>query len=295
MDDIESFSGFDEPLENWSKLPNALIAALPLVTSLAELKVILYVLRHTWGYKEYQQFKPITTDEFANGRKRKDGTRIDPGIGMSEPSVRSGINSALEHGFIKVEIDSQDLARVEKSYRLNINAVEGERSLPPDEKNLPPEGKKFTTGGKESFHRSEKDTLDEKPSTETNTTRKREKKSKTDTIPASQMNPMKDAIVAAVGWNSERMTKSEWGIVQSTAKELCTAGFEPDRIMSYYAWCKAKYPDCSVKILATKLSEYRASRLATDNKPKAVYEADSGIDPSWADIPELKGIKRIIR
>lgn len=146
------FTGFDEPLENWSKLPHAFIGALPLITSLAELKVVLYVLRHTWGYREYETAKHITTDEFANGRKKKDGTRIDKGIGMSEPSIRSGVRSALEHGFIKVTVDSTDLARIEKAYQLNIH--ESERV-----KDLPPEGKEFTSGGKNVLPRSEKDTL----------------------------------------------------------------------------------------------------------------------------------------
>lgn len=124
---------------------------------------------------------------------------------------------------------------------------------------------------------------------EPNTSRKREKGSKKDTIPALQMNPMKDAIVAAVGWNPDNMTRSEWGIVMATAKELCTAGFDPERVMSYYAWCKAKFPDCSVKILTTKLSEYRNARLDSDGK------VPDYTNPAWADIPELRGVTEIIR
>lgn len=274
MDEIETFSGFDEPLENWSKLPNSFIAALPLITSLSELKVILYVLRHTWGYREYETGKHITTDEFANGRKKKDGTRIDNGIGMSEPSIRSGINSAVSHNFLVVETDDSDLARVEKSYQLNVN--QGERSLPPG-------GKEFTSGGKESLPRTETDTLDKKPKT----TRKRKSASNSNPIPTLQMNPMKDAIVAAFGWNPEKMTKSEWGIVQSTAKELCTAGFEHERVASFHIWCKAKFTNFSPKVMATKLSEYRTTRL-DDAKAHP-------INPEWADIPELRGIKKIIR
>lgn len=138
------------------------------------------------------------------------------------------------------------------------------------------------------------ETLQSSTETTTETTtetlsRKREKGSKKDTVPALQMTPMKNAIVAAVGWNPDRMTKSEWGIVQATAKELCTANLEPDRVMSYYAWCKAKFPDCSVKILATKLSEYRAARLDNDAKVPAYT------NPAWADIPELRGVTEIIK
>lgn len=164
MSDAILFDGFLEPFENWSKLPHTLISALPLVDSLAELKIVLYILRHTWGYKEYDAAKPITTDEFAHGRKKKDGSRIDNGIGMSEPSIRSGVKLAIKHGFIKVTTDKTDLARVEKSYQLNIQESEGVNLLPP-------EGKKFTTGGKKINPRSEKETTDKKQKKEN--TRKR--------------------------------------------------------------------------------------------------------------------------
>lgn len=96
-----------------------------------------------------------------------------------------------------------------------------------------------------------------------NLSRKREKVSKPDTIPATLMNPMKDAIVSAFGWQPDKMTNSEWGIVQATAKELCTAGLEPERVMSFYVWCKAKFTNFSPKAMATHLSEYRETRLDT--------------------------------
>lgn len=116
-------------------------------------------------------------------------------------------------------------------------------------------------------------------------TRKRVTVSKTDTIPASQMNAMKDAIVAAFGWEATRMTKAEWGIVQRTAKELCTAGFEPDRVASFHAWCKAKFTVSFTPVaLTTNLSAYRAARLQNPL-----------VDPAVGTSPELAGIKEIIR
>lgn len=117
---MSEFKGFSEPTENWSKLPHELIAALPAFTSLAELKCVLYVLRHTWGYGEIERVIKLTNDEFMNGRKRKDGTRIDAGVGMSEPSVISGLSRAVEDGFLTCDIDDRDLARVKKYYGLNL-------------------------------------------------------------------------------------------------------------------------------------------------------------------------------
>jgi hypothetical protein len=115
-DDI--FKGFQPPTENWSKLPHEMIAALPLVKSLAELKVILYILRHTWGYQNYEKPRRISMDEFVNGRKNQDGGRIDPGVGMAENSVRAGLLSAIEHGFISVYEDNSDAGRVTRFYEI---------------------------------------------------------------------------------------------------------------------------------------------------------------------------------
>lgn len=117
-----------------------------------------------------------------------------------------------------------------------------------------------------------------------NTTRKRDVVSKKDTIPATLMNPMKDAIVAAFGWNAEKMTRAEWGKVQKVAKELCTVSFEVERIQSYYTWLKAKFKEFSPLAMTTHLSEYRASRLGEQSRPQ-----------QWADIPELRGVTEIIR
>lgn len=110
------FEGFIHPQENWSKLPHQLVNSLDKFTSLSELKIVLYVLRHTWGFKD--DAKTITLDEFQFGRKRNDGTRLDSGIGMTKPTIISGIKRAIEHGFICVESSGEN-GQVQKSYSLN--------------------------------------------------------------------------------------------------------------------------------------------------------------------------------
>lgn len=112
------FSGFPDPEENWSKLPHVLIDALPLIETVGELKIILYILRHTWGYHDDE--KRISLDEFENGRKRKDGVRIDNGTGLRRNTVKDGIKRAVKHGFIIVEEDNRDPARIKRFYRLHM-------------------------------------------------------------------------------------------------------------------------------------------------------------------------------
>lgn len=151
------FSGFDIPEQNWCKMPLALIENMWRISSLAEMKVIFYILRHTWGYHEYDCPKHITLDEFENGRKRKDGSRIDSGVGMVRNSIKSGLKSAEEHGFILITTDDSDKARIEKSYRLNMYNSGGQILTPYEL-----EGQKLTLGngvrGAKVDPRTEKDT-----------------------------------------------------------------------------------------------------------------------------------------
>ena len=136
------------PQENWSKLPHQFIDLLPEINTLSELKIIIYTLRHTWGYGDIS--KVISQDEYMNGRKRADGTRIDGGTGLARNSVKSGIKAAVEHGFIVQATDDTDKARIENSYTLSFL---GQVSKPDtdDENDLirgseidPPDGQKLT-------------------------------------------------------------------------------------------------------------------------------------------------------
>jgi hypothetical protein len=117
---MSDFKGFPIPEQNYSKLPHVFIDMLPSFDSMAELKVMLYILRHTWGFSEFDKPKKITTDEFMNGRKKKDRSRMDAGTGLSSNSVVTGLLSAVNHGYINVEIDNKDKARIKKSYILNM-------------------------------------------------------------------------------------------------------------------------------------------------------------------------------
>lgn len=114
------FLGFPLPEQNYSKLPHELIHRLPRIDTLGEMKVLIYLLRHTWGFQEYGIAKRITIDEFRNGRKYTDGVRMDKGVGMGKPAIIKGIRRAVAHGFILVEKDGSDKGRVKHYYKLNM-------------------------------------------------------------------------------------------------------------------------------------------------------------------------------
>jgi hypothetical protein len=174
-----SFEGFDLPEQNWFRLPNSWTDITRDITSISELKIVIYVLRHTWGYHEFGTPKRISTDEFMNGRRHLDGSRMDRGTGLSKPSVIDGLRKAVSHGFLLEEVDKSDKGRVKKYYSLRmrpgtarvaeINAAQGPsgqmpstpvKSIDPDVKKFDRGVKKFDPRGKESIHRSEKDTVE---------------------------------------------------------------------------------------------------------------------------------------
>jgi len=159
------FQGFSKPEANFFRLPNEWTDITAKITSLAEMKVVEYVLRHTWGYSEYDIVKKITTDEFMHGRKGKDGNRIDSGTGLSNKSVVEGLHKAVEHGLLEVETDDRDRARIKKYYKLKMKSSleEGEHEsndVHADVKNLHIGGKNVHSDYVKSSHRSEKDTIE---------------------------------------------------------------------------------------------------------------------------------------
>jgi DnaD/phage-associated family protein len=115
------FKGFPKPISNYSKLPHTFIEELHNFKKLSALKCVLYVLRHTWGYQEYGIPKIITKDEFMNGRKRKDGSRIDPGTGLSGQGVLDGLEWLVEQGYLLEFVNDKDKARIKKAYMLAMD------------------------------------------------------------------------------------------------------------------------------------------------------------------------------
>lgn len=146
-------------------MPNSWTDITVDIDNLAELKVVEYILRHTWGYQEYGIKKHITVDEFVRGRRRQDGARLDKGTGLSERAVRYGLQKAVVDRLIEEEVDASDRGRIKKYYSVRMQdelaadeGVEqdlqsGVQSLHPSLQSLPPRGAGVAP-------RTEKDTLE---------------------------------------------------------------------------------------------------------------------------------------
>lgn len=152
------FRGFRQRQSNYSELPHEFIDLLPSLKAATEIKVLIYILRHTWGFQEFDRPKKITIDEFMYGRKREDGSRMDGGTGLSEQGVRDGIAKALEHNYILVTVDSSDKARIEKAYMLNFAEVKDLDPQTLEVKSLDP--KSFDLYPPNFRPRSEKETIE---------------------------------------------------------------------------------------------------------------------------------------
>jgi hypothetical protein len=151
---FEGFRKIDKTSKHFYKLPNEWTDIMADINNLAELKVVEYLMRHTWGFGEYDQFKHITVDEFMYGRI-SNGERMDKGTGLkSDRSARDGLKAAIEHGYIICDTDDKDKARVKKYYKLKMREVDTTtleddslvdtttldgRSYHPDSQNLPPD------------------------------------------------------------------------------------------------------------------------------------------------------------
>lgn len=124
-----AFGGFVPPKKNYFPMPNEWINICAEIDNLAELKVIQYVLRHTWGYQEFDGTpKHITIDEFMHGRKYssqsdRKGQRMDNGTGLSNRSVIDGLKRAVDHKYLICEEDRSDKARIVKAYALNMKGA----------------------------------------------------------------------------------------------------------------------------------------------------------------------------
>lgn len=163
------FPGFDRPESNFFRMPNSWTDITAEINNIAELKVVEYILRHTWGYQEYGVKKHITIDEFVNGRRRQDGSRMDKGTGLSERAVYDGLRKAVENGLIDEETDDSDRGRIKKSYSLRMrenghvneglqSLRSGVQTLHPPLQELHPAPQTLQGRGARNAPRTEKDT-----------------------------------------------------------------------------------------------------------------------------------------
>jgi hypothetical protein len=87
---LYKFPGFQSP--NYTQVPDVVFDELLEILSGAELKVLLYIIRRTFGFKKASD--DISLNQMLGGIVRKDGERLDSGCGIRN---RTTLSQALQN------------------------------------------------------------------------------------------------------------------------------------------------------------------------------------------------------
>jgi hypothetical protein len=99
MSDLPRFRGFRYPY--YTQVPNEILdELLPDLTG-AELKVLLYIVRRTFGFQK--DADAIGLKQLVQGIRTRDGRQQDRGTGLAESSVIRARDGLLEKGIIVAE------------------------------------------------------------------------------------------------------------------------------------------------------------------------------------------------
>jgi len=100
-------------------IPDELFDELLSELSGAELKVLLYVVRRTFGFKRDSDH--ISLSQMVSGITKKDGTILDKGTGLSKESVSKAAKSLVEKGILSRKHNKSPEKGFETTeYALNI-------------------------------------------------------------------------------------------------------------------------------------------------------------------------------
>ena len=81
------FAGFQSP--NYTIVPDELFDRLLSILSGAELKVLMYIIRRTFGFKK--EADSISFNQICNGIKTAGGQVIDQGTGLATSTAQDAI------------------------------------------------------------------------------------------------------------------------------------------------------------------------------------------------------------
>ena len=125
--DAPKFRGFRSP--NYTQVPDELFDELLPDLSGAELKVLLYIMRRTFGFKK--ESDSISLSQITRGIETRNGEILDRGTGLSKASVATAVKSLEARGIIvRVRQRSNHKGDEPTTYSLNILPVSKNQTPP---------------------------------------------------------------------------------------------------------------------------------------------------------------------
>ncbi len=118
-----TFEGFASP--NFTQVPDELFDVLMPQLSDAELRVLLYIVRRTFGFK--RDTDAISLSQMVSGITTREGQVLDRGTGLSKATVARGLAGLREKGVILAERRSSvQRGNEATTYRLRFKAASSE-------------------------------------------------------------------------------------------------------------------------------------------------------------------------
>lgn len=119
-----AFDGFQDPRRHFTQVPDYLLDFLLPDLSGSELKILLYLIRHAFGYG--RDSAAISWSRFLEGTVTQDGRRLDWGAGVRRDSLKQAIPTLVEKGLIEKERQSSEHRGHEASlYILHVQPERG--------------------------------------------------------------------------------------------------------------------------------------------------------------------------
>src|SRR6478672_12208253 len=114
------FAGFARP--NYTQVPDELFDLLMHQLSECELRVLLYIIRRTFGFKRDSDF--ISLSQLVDGITTRDGERLDFGAGVARSSAVRALKGLVEKGVIvATKRSSKDRGNETTSYALRFRSA----------------------------------------------------------------------------------------------------------------------------------------------------------------------------
>ncbi|MBI3783028.1 MAG: replication protein, partial [Deltaproteobacteria bacterium] len=140
MTEQEKFRGFQSP--NYTQVPDELFDELLPLLSGAELKVLLYIARRTFGFKKATD--NISLSQITDGIVTATGKRLDGGTGLVKSTAALAVKGLVEKNIIvKVRNQAPRRGDMATTYALNLVTTPVQKSTPTVSENQTPPGQEI--------------------------------------------------------------------------------------------------------------------------------------------------------